>query len=73
MFARDNIGLSHLLVQDKVYNPDSSIFNNGKRTIQIEKPGIYELIGTASFSVMLSNGERKDYKISSEPYKITVK
>lgn len=71
-FATNDIGLSHKLKLNELYNPDSKTYNDGKRTIKIEKPGRYKLVGTASFSIELSNEERKDFKISSEPYEITV-
>ncbi|MGM0885249.1 MAG: hypothetical protein ACQEXQ_29925, partial [Bacillota bacterium] len=71
-FNTFDIGLNHKFKPDELYNPDSKTYNVGKRTIKIEKPGRYKLVGTASFSIELSNEERKDFKISSEPFEITV-
>lgn len=72
ILVRDDIGLNHQLAADESYNPDSKIYPRGVRTITIDQPGRYKLIGTASFSVELGEGERRDYKISSEPVEILV-
>lgn len=71
-FVTNDVGLNHKLKPDELYNPDSKTYNDGKRMIKIERPGRYKLVGTASFSIELSNEERKDFTISSEPLEITV-
>lgn len=70
-FVTSTGGLNHKLKPDELYNP-SKTYNDGKRMIKIERPGRYKLVGTAYFSIELSNEERKDFKISSEPLEITV-
>ncbi|MBW7457824.1 hypothetical protein ACFOLF_16095 [Paenibacillus sepulcri] len=68
----NDIGIMGTLKPGAVYNPDSSAFNGGKRLIKIDTPGNYKLVGTASFSVELSGGERKDFKLSSEPFEFNI-
>ncbi len=72
MFVTNAIGLYHELKPGEAYQPDGQIYDNGKRTIKVESPGKYKLVGTASFSIESDNEERKDYKIASEPVWITV-
>src|SRR5690606_7291751 len=66
-FVTDQIGLNHKIKPDELYNPDSKSYNNGKRTIRVEKPGKYKLVGTATFAVHIGNEQRKEIRISSDP------
>ncbi|REK71199.1 hypothetical protein [Paenibacillus paeoniae] len=69
-FITATIGITHPLKPNKPYKSGSQ--KDGKTTIKIEKAGTYKLIGTASFSIELDDGNRKDFRISSQPVEITV-
>jgi len=71
-FITLTIGMNGVLKPGEAYNPDTERYDGGKRTVKAEKSGTYTLVGTASFSVVSSDGKSELYTLESEPYEIAV-
>ncbi|QNK57174.1 hypothetical protein [Paenibacillus sp. PAMC21692] len=72
MHVTDDIGINGIAKPNETYNPDNEIYESGKRIIQIEQPGTYTLVATATFEVKLNGDRRQSFRIVSEPFEIRI-
>ncbi|WP_214626298.1 hypothetical protein [Paenibacillus agaridevorans] len=72
MLVTDSIGINGIAKPNETYNPDKEIYESGKRIIQIEQPGTYTLVATATFDVKLNGDRKQSFRIVSEPFEIQI-
>lgn len=68
----DDIGNSYLLQPNGIYDPNANSAYNQNRIVELNEPGVYQLIGTAWFSIASKNEVDQEFKLKSEPFQIEI-
>lgn len=64
---------AEMLTSREMYDPDTANFLTGKRTLKLDQPGWYELVGIAHFRIRdPKTGEYREYAIPSQSVEMKV-